>query len=160
MAVPRRTDCQNRMNEPDLLTTPEAESSPAISTIGAEGVHEFIRYAVASGVALVADVCSLYVLTSLFSVSYLISGAISFGIGLIIVYVLSTVWVFDHHVLRDARIEFVLFALIGVIGLGLNELVLWVLTGFFGTYYLVSKGASVVLVFLWNFGARKRLLFR
>ncbi len=115
----------------DLLTTPEAESSPAISTIGAEGVHEFIRYAVASGVALVADVCSLYVLTSIFSVPYLISGAISFGIGLIIVYVLSILWVFDHHVLRDARIEFVLFALIGVIGLGLNELVLWVLTGFF-----------------------------
>jgi putative flippase GtrA len=147
------------MTEPDLVTTPEAETSPAICMIGAEGLHEFIRYFIASGVALLTDVGALYGLTSFLGVPYLMSGAIAFCIGVVIIYALSTTWVFDHRLLRDAKTEFVIFALIGIVGLGLNEVVLWILTGLFGLYYLFSKIASVILVFVWNFGARKRLLF-
>jgi putative flippase GtrA len=69
-------------------------------------------------------------------------------------------WVFNRRALGDVRTEFVLFALVGLVGLALNELVLWLLTGLFGLFYLVSKFASVTLIFLWNFGARKWLLFR
>jgi putative flippase GtrA len=148
------------LNNIHLVTTPEAETSPAISTIGAEGVHECIRYFGASGAALLVDVGVLYLLTSIFAVPYLVSGAAAFLIGLITVYVLSVTWVFGHRVLRDPKTEFIVFALIGIVGLGLNELVLWVLTGLFGLFYLVSKGASVILVFSWNFGVRKWLLFR
>src|SRR2546430_4205266 len=61
------------MSEPDLVTSPESATSPAISAMGARGAHEFIRYFVASGVALCLDVGSLYVLTSIFTVPYLIS---------------------------------------------------------------------------------------
>lgn len=52
-----------------------------------------------------------------------------------------------------------MFALIGLVGLGLNELVLWLLTGLLGVFYLTSKIASVALVFTWNFAARKWFLF-
>jgi putative flippase GtrA len=114
----------------------------------------------ASGVALSLDVGSLYVLTSIFTVPYLISAAIAFLIGLTTIYVLSVNWVFEHRVLRDAKAEFAVFTLIGMVGLALNELVLWALTGQLGLYYLLSKGVSIAIVFSWNFGARKWLLFR
>ncbi len=148
------------MSEPDLVTSPESATSPAISAMGARGAHEFIRYFVASGIALCLDVGSLYVLTSIFTVPYLISAVIAFVIGLTTIYVLSVNWVFEHRVLRDAKAEFAVFTLIGMVGLALNELVLWVLTGQLGLYYLLAKGVSIAVVFSWNFGARKWLLFR
>jgi putative flippase GtrA len=148
------------MADPDITIAPESESSPSVSIIGSSGLHEFIRYFAASALALIADVGSLWLLTSVLGVPYLWSGAIAFLIGLSMVYVLSVRWVFEKRALHDWRAEFLVFALIGVVGLGLNELVLWLLTGYLGLFYLFSKAASVVVVFSWNFGARKWLLFR
>jgi len=148
------------MSEPDITITPEAVPSSTMGFLGSEGLHEFIRYFAASAAALVVDVVVLWFLTSVIGLSYLYSGAIAFVLGLTMVYVLSIFWVFDKRALADWRAEFLVFAVIGIVGLGLNELILWVLTGYFGWFYLVSKAASVLVVFSWNFGARKRFLFR
>lgn len=146
------------MVEGDVVATPETAS--AVSFRGSKGVQEFIRYAVASAAALALDVGSLWLFVELFQVPYLVSGALAFLVGLTVVYILSVYWVFDARALTSRRAEFMLFALIGVIGLLLNESVLWLLTERFGMFYLFSKFASVVVVFSWNFGARKWLLFR
>lgn len=148
------------MADPDIVTTPEAETSTAVSTIGSESLHEFIRYFVASAVALAIDIGALWLLTSVFHVPYLVSGALAFTVGLITVYILSVVWVFSARSLRNPAAEFTVFALIGIVGLGLNEMILYALTSLLGWYYLLSKIASVVVVFSWNFAARKWLLFR
>lgn len=146
--------------EPDIATSPEAETAPALATIGSTGLHEFIRYALASAVALAVDAGTLVLLTSFFGVSYLLSGAIAFVLGLATIYVLSVTWVFDHRALRSPLAEFAAFALIGLVGLALNEAILWLFTSLFGFFYLISKAMSVVVVFSWNFFARKYLLFR
>lgn len=148
------------MADPDIVTTPEAETSAAVSTIGSEGLHEFIRYFVASGIALTVDVGILWLLTSVLGVSYLVSGALAFAAGLVTIYVLSVFWVFSTRTLQSPATEFTVFALIGIVGLGLNELILYALTGLIGWHYLFSKVASVAVVFTWNFAARKWLLFR
>ncbi len=56
--------------------------------------------------------------------------------------------------------EYGLFVFVGVVGLGLNELLLWMFTDALGLYYLLSKVIGASLVFFWNFGMRKALLFR
>ena len=144
----------------DIVTTPETEPTATLSIIGSEGTREFIRYTVASAIALGIDITTLFALTNWFNVSYLLSGAIAFTLGLLIVYVLSVRWVFEHRVTRNWSTEFFIFALIGLVGLGINEAFLWFFTSIFGVYYLLSKIASVVAVFTWNFCARKYLLFR
>ena len=148
------------MTRPDIATTPEAVSSPTLTIVGARTTHELIRYFLASGIALAVDVGMLWFLTSVLSVSYLISGALAFLLGLGVVYVLSVWWVFERRTLRSPRTEFVIFLFIGIIGLGFNEVILWFLTGYAGFHYLFSKLASIFVVFSWNFGARKFLLFR
>jgi len=147
------------MAETDIVITPEAEPTASLSLLGSEGTREFIRYTVASAIALSADFAALAMLTNVFDVSYLFSGAIAFILGLCIIYLLSVRWVFAHRHLRNATLEFAIFAGIGLIGLGLNELILWLLTGFFGVYVLISKITSVIFVFSWNFAARKFSLF-
>jgi len=148
------------MTAPDIATAPESATSPLVEGMGSPGTHEFIRYFIASAIALVVDAGSLYLLTDVAGLPYLYSGAIAFILGLTIIYVLSVTWVFDRRVLRDPKAEFLLFAVIGIVGLGINEAVLWVATDVIGLYYLISKVLSVIFVFSWNFGARKYALFR
>jgi putative flippase GtrA len=56
-------------------------------------------------------------------------------------------------------VEFLVFAGIGVIGLGLNELIIWFFTARIGLHYLASKIVSTVAIYCWNFFARKVALF-
>lgn len=144
----------------DILTAPEAATSPAISVLGSRGVREFVRYFIASAAALAMDIGTLYLLTDVFGVPYLYSGAGAFMLGLAVVYILSISWVFERRLVKNVAAEFFFFALIGLVGLALNEGVLYVLTGVLGFFYLFSKIASVAVVFTWNFFARKYMLFR
>ena len=148
------------MTEYDPVRTPEDMTTSAFSAFGSRNAHEFIRYFGASLLALAVDAGSLALMTSVLGIPYLISGALSFSLGLIVIYVLSIMWVFEKRDMHNPVNEFIIFAIVGIVGLGINELVLWFLTGYFGFFYLVSKVASVIIVFTWNFFARKALLFR
>ena len=55
--------------------------------------------------------------------------------------------------------EFLVFAVIGVIGLALNEAIMYVGTDLMSLHYMVSKLISTGIVFFWNFFARKVLVF-
>ncbi|MEJ2421598.1 MAG: GtrA family protein [Acidobacteriota bacterium] len=121
---------------------------------------QMARYVIVGGAAFVLDFSTLFLLTHYLGIYYLVSAAISFLLGLVLNYLLSITWVFSRRNMKDQRAEFVVFALIGVAGLGLNELVLWLFTGLIGFNYLVSKCLSGVIVLMWNFSARKLSLFR
>lgn len=120
---------------------------------------QLIRYGFVGAIAFAADYGSLYVLTEVAGWQYLLSAAISFLIGLIVNYTLSNLFVFKAHSLNSHTAEFIIFALIGVIGLGLNEGIMYVLTDIVGWYYMVSKLISTGVVFFWNFFARKLTLY-
>ena len=123
------------------------------------GVQLF-RYLFVGGVAFLLDAGPLVARTELFGVHSLVSGAVGFGVGLVVNYVLSTRWVFAHRTLANRRVEFLVFAAIGVVGLGLNEMLLFVGTENMGLDYRVSKLLAVVTGLGWNFTARRVLLFR
>lgn len=121
---------------------------------------QFVRYLFVGGAAFVVDFGSLYVLTEYVGIYYLTSAAIAFLLGLLANYLLSIFWVFSRRTLERRWLEFGIFALIGVVGLGLNELFIWFFTEHFQLYYMISKLIATALVLLWNFTARKFLLFR
>lgn len=123
-------------------------------------IIQFFRYAFAGGVAFTVDFCLLYILTDFFHIYYLISAAISFIPGILVSYFLSIHWVFNKRVLKNRSAEFIFFTLIGVGGLGFNELFMWFFTDVVGFYYLISKIISTGLGYLWNFFAKKFFLFR
>ena len=52
------------------------------------------------------------------------------------------------------------FAAIGVVGLALNDALIWLFTDCIGTHYMFSKIVAAAMVYLWNFFARKYLVFR
>lgn len=121
---------------------------------------QFGRYIFVGGLAFVVDIGTLFLLTSKAEVHYLVSAALAFLLGLMANYILSRGWVFPRRALQNATLEFAVFGAIGVVGLGLNELGMWLLSSFLGLYYLYSKLITTAVVFFWNFGARKMSLFR
>ena len=121
---------------------------------------QFVRYTITGAAALTADFGALFLLTHFGGVYYLVSAAVAFSIGLLINYAISAAWVFTNRTLHNRLLEFGIFAAIGLVGLGLNELGMWLLAGLGGMYYLWAKLITAVLVYGWNFGARKVALFR
>ncbi|MGB2763457.1 MAG: GtrA family protein [Candidatus Aminicenantaceae bacterium] len=120
---------------------------------------QLFKYGFVGGIAFCVDFGSLFFLTEVIKIHYLISAAIAFILGLLTNYTLSILWVFPKRAIADKRIEFLLFLIIGLVGLGLNEVIIWFFTEFIHFYYLISKLFSTVVVFFWNFFARKKLLF-
>lgn len=120
---------------------------------------QLFRYTFVGGFAFLVDFATLFLLTEYCYLHYLISAGIAFIFGLIVNYLLSIKWVFNVSVMDSRLMEFVVFTLIGIIGLGLNELFLWILTDILLIYYLISKIITAGIVYFWNFFARKVILF-
>lgn len=120
---------------------------------------EGVRYLAASALALGIDFGVYSGLIRLASVHYLVAAPIGFGLGLATIYVLSVRWVFSQRRLADARAEFALFALIGLAGMALNQLVVYAGVDRLALSYELAKLASAAIVFSFNFIFRKILLF-
>lgn len=120
---------------------------------------QLLRYGIVGGIAYSVDFGFLFFLTEFIKIHYLVSAAIAFILGLLTNYVLSILWVFPKRTLADKRIEFLIFSIIGLIGLGFNELIIWFFTELIHFHYLISKIFSTIVVFFWNFLARKKILF-
>lgn len=127
---------------------------------GTHNTHiQLFRYLIVGLIAFGADFATLYVLTDMMGVHYLISNVFGFIFGLITNYALSVTWVFASRKMDDRRKEFVIFTVIGVIGLLINQLVMWTCTEFLGVYYLYSKVIATGVVFFWNFFGRRHIVF-
>lgn len=120
---------------------------------------QLFRYCFVGGLAFVVDYGLLVLLTEVCGLHYLLSATISFIVGLIANYLLSTSWIFRKSKLDNKWAEFVVFAIIGVIGLGLNNLLLYLFTDIIHIHYMISKLITTGIVMIWNFGARKIILF-
>lgn len=121
---------------------------------------QLFRYFFVGGAAFIVDFVSLFIFTDFFGIYYLLSAAIAFILGLLANYLLSVKWVFNKRVLENRKFEFGIFAVIGVIGLGLNEVIIWFFTDNLQMYYLYSKVIAAAIILFWNFFARKFTLFR
>ncbi len=129
-------------------------SLAATSSIGGEA----LRYFVASLAALTLDAGLLWFGVRGFGLPAWIAGAFAYGAGLVLVYLLSIRWVFAERAVRDGRGEFLLFAVLGLVGLVLNSATLFVATGL-GLALPIAKLVSAAIGFVANFVTRKLLLF-
>ena len=122
-------------------------------------VHELVRYTLAGGLASLVDVGLLVGLIRWGGMYYLHAATLAFGCGLITSYILSIAWVFHERRLQSPLGELGIFTLIGGIGLIGNSVCMWFLTEYAHLHYLYSKMVAALCVFLWNFLAKKYVLF-
>jgi putative flippase GtrA len=141
------------------MSTPQAVDISLARPVGARSLLEFARYFAASTAALAVD-AGVYTTMLKLTAPYPVAAAVGFMTGLFLAYALSIGWAFDKRSVRNARVEFALFAGVGVAGLLLTESILWMLVGHLGAGPALGKLCAAGIVFTFNFGARKALLFR
>jgi putative flippase GtrA len=122
--------------------------------------HETWKYFLVSLAALALDYSLLVGLTALGKIHYLVSAAVGFSAGLVLNYVLSIAFVFRERRLAGRRMmEFAGFLLIGLAGLALNEVLMKIFVESAGMGYALAKIPATGVGFVFNFGARRALLF-
>jgi len=132
-------------------------------------IYEFLRYVLVGGMAFLVDFGVLYLSKTLFfphmgHTGILLAAALGFTAGLIINYIFSLLFVFkqiDENAKRRKIRSFVLFVIIGIIGLLITELCMYAGVNLFGQkWYLIVKIFTAGIVLLWNYAGRKVLIFK
>ena len=65
---------------------------------------------------------------------------------------------FTHKEGLSRRREFVIFVVLSVIGLAINDALMFLGTSFLGISYLITKIAATAVVMIYNFVTRKKFL--
>ena len=112
-----------------------------------------------SGIALIIDMLILWSL-SLTGLHYMICAFWGFIGGTLMNFLLSIKFVFTKKARLGRTGEVTVHFIVSFVGLGLTELLMWLFTEIFGLYFMISKCFAAVIVFGWNFTARKLILYR
>ncbi len=115
---------------------------------------QLFRFGVVGFTAFLIDAGVLYVLTEYLHVYYLVSSVISFIVSLAYNYILSIFWVFDVKRKQTYK-EVLLFAILSVIGLGVNQLVMYLGVDLLNIHYMLCKIIATIIVMVYNFITRK-----
>lgn len=121
---------------------------------------KIIRYAAVGGTAALVDFVFFAIFAKGFGFNYLLVGACGFVIATAVNYFLSIRFVFESGVRFEFVREISLVFLISLIGLGVNQAVLYIGIGILGWEMLLTKLCATGVVFFWNFGARSRFIFK
>jgi len=90
---------------------------------------------------------------------YLVSAVFAFILGLAVNFLLSKLLVFQSGTDVSGAVEFTIYIIIGAIGLAFTELLLFLFTDIIGLHPMISKIIAAAIVLIWNFFARKIILY-
>lgn len=121
---------------------------------------EFGRYFGASLIALIFDFAVFSFSLRVGGWSWRSAAALGFCFGALLSYWLSIRFVFQNRTLKNSPgVEFAGFAAIGIAGLGVTEIALWLAIEMLDVSPEAGKLGAAVATFLFNFALRKLLLF-
>lgn len=119
-------------------------------------INQILKFGVVGGIAFVIDYGILFLLAKVVGLNELISAAISFIISLTFNYFLSTKWVFEAK--KQTPKEVIIFVLLSVVGLGINEVLIYLGTKKLGIDVMIIKLFATAIVMVYNFITRKLIL--
>ena len=121
-------------------------------------IEQFMKFGVVGFVAFFIDYGLLAFCTEILHINYLVSATIGFTVSVIFNYLASMRYVFTHKEGMSRRREFVIFVVLSVIGLIINNAIMWAGVELLHVHYLIVKIAATAIVMVWNFVTRKVFL--
>lgn len=122
---------------------------------------EPVRYLIASAIALLVDLGSFSAGMRLAGMGWMSSAMLGFALGVTATYLLSILWVFQtRRLTRKPRLEFATFISIGIAGLGVTQIVLWIGIEHFHWQSELVRLLAAGITFAFNYYVRVLTLFR
>ena len=122
-------------------------------------INQILKFGVVGLVATIIDYVLLVIFTEFFHIPSLISAAMSFTISVIFNYIASVKFVFyvkTENINKEKQI--LIFIILSIIGLLINEGIMWILDKELSIHYTISKLFATAIVMCWNFITRKFFL--
>ncbi|MEQ2577638.1 GtrA family protein [Hominiventricola aquisgranensis] len=118
-------------------------------------IEQMIKFGFVGFLCFFIDWGIMVFLTEVFGINPLISSTISFTVSVTVNYILSVTFVFETDKNANKGSQFVIFVLLSIVGLGANELCMWLGTDLLGIHYMITKVGATAVVMVYNFITRK-----
>ncbi|MCU0444905.1 MAG: GtrA family protein [Microscillaceae bacterium] len=126
------------------------------------GVYrQFFKFAMAGAICAVLEMSILVTLSNIYGKDNLLYfNALAYIVAVVLNYLISRAWVFERGK-YNTKVEFLAFCAVATVGLGLNQLIFyWGLQVLTNDFYLLAKIIAIGTVVIWNFFAKKYLVFK
>ena len=120
---------------------------------------KFIKYGIVGFTGVIVDFSVTWLLKEVFRANKYIANSIGFTVAATSNYYLNRIWTFASTSDNVAR-EYSLFLGISLIGLLLNNLLIYILNDKFKFNFYLSKLFAIGVVTVWNFIANYFITFR
>ena len=119
---------------------------------------QLVKFGIVGVLATLIEWGIFYILTNIIHIHYGVSTAIAFLISTVFNYYLSVKYVFDVDKEKSKKRNFIIFVIFSIIGLGLNELILYICIEKIHLYNMIGKIIATGIVMIFNFITRKIFL--
>lgn len=123
-----------------------------------ELVLQFCKFGVVGIISLLVDYGFMITLVEIMQVDYFKACAFSYTLSVLVNYVLSMRYVFHGREDISKTKEATIFFVLSLIGLLLNQIIMWLAVDMLGVYYAFAKLLSTLMVTGYNFISRKKFL--
>ena len=154
------------MTESSLKSFPRNLMTTAADRTGVNPVEltRFIKFAVVGSIGFIVDFGTLTILVEIFGLFEIFANVFSFSAAVVSNFLFNRYWTYPDSRSKDIWRQLAQFALVNIIGLGINTLVLFLLLTPFNTLidtldvapmigrgYIPAKIVGTVIVLFWNF---------
>lgn len=144
----------------NLRKTRIVNGAVLLGDVKGEHVHnrlqQFLKFAGVGGLAFVLDFVLLIGFTELLHIHPVISAGFAFTVSIVFNYVASMRYVFTHRDDLSRKREFAAYIFLSVIGLAVNELIMYWGVSYTSFDYRLVKLFAALVVTGWNFYSRRR----
>ena len=140
--------------------------------MGNKKLTEIIRFAVSGGICFLIEFALLVLLRDTCGLDTLVATPIAFTVSVIVNYLFCVKWVFPDAGKQGNKAR-VAFFITSIMGLFLNEGLMWLFRVLFGedtvvltvfsfavTMYMVNKVLATLIVMVWNYITKRYILKR
>jgi putative flippase GtrA len=120
---------------------------------------KFLKFCVVGSTGMAIDFGTTWMLKERVKINRYIANSTGFILAASSNYILNRIWTFGSNDPQIAT-QYLYFFLISLIGLGMNNFIIYLLNERFGCNFYISKLSAVVVVTLWNFLMNLFITFR
>lgn len=121
-------------------------------------IEQIMKFGIVGFFCFFIDYFGFFAAKEFLGINYLLSNGISFSVSVIINYILSVKFVFDTKQDSNKVKEFIVFVVLSLIGLGINEIIMWFTVEKLSIYDMFAKIIATAIVMVYNFITRKLFL--
>lgn len=119
---------------------------------------QFLLYSIIGSIAAGTDISIFTILVKVLSFNVLLSNAISNTIGTSISFILNRQ--FNFKVKDNALKRFIIFSIVGIIGLGISTICLYILVDRLGIEEIFSKLITLIFVVIVQYTLNSKISFK